>query len=183
MSGEPFQPIGEVARWRALVPLFLDVERGQTVTFEEIGKTLDLDPDDRKPIRAAVRQAGIHLLREHDRSLTSVRDVGYRVAQADEHVDLAGRHQRKSRRALVRARAQVDHVDLSELTEEGRRIVHAAAAALAWQQQQIRKLDLRQKNLEQAVESITTRQERDKAETSAKLADLQRQIEEMRDGK
>ena len=181
MSKDAFEPIGELARWRMLVPLFLAVERGETVPYEDLAKELDLDPADRKPIRAAVRQAGMKLLREHDRSLVAVRGVGYRVARADEHVDLAGRHQRKSRRSLVRARDQVEHVDLSELSEEGRRLAHAVARALTWQQQQIRKLDIRQKNLEDVVESITTRQERTEAETAKRLADLEQQIARMRE--
>lgn len=180
MSGEPFEPIGDLARWRQLVPLFVETPRGSTVTHEELAKALDLDPEsetDRKAIRAAVRQAAIHLSREHDRSLSAVRGVGYRVARADEHVELASGQQRRSRRALSRAKQHVDHVDLSELSEEGRRIVHAAASALAWQQQQIRKLDLRQAGLERVVESIANKAD----VTDERLAALEREIAELRE--
>jgi hypothetical protein len=177
---EPFQPLGELARWRKLVEVFSGVDRGTTLTYDDLAQALELDPvKDRKAIRAAVRQAVPALSKGHDRSLVAVRSVGYRVVLPDEHVDLAGRQQRKSRKALVRAQTHVDHVDLSGLSEEGRRIVHAAASALAWQQAQIRRLDLRQKDLEGAVSSITTRVERTEAEHDARLAELERKIAEL----
>ncbi len=176
----PFAPIGEQARWRTLVAEFCAVDRGTTLTFKQLAAALDLDEEtDRKAIRAAVRQASMALSKDHDRSLVAARGVGYRVALPDEHVDLAGRQQRKSRRALVRAKGHVDHVDLSALSEEGRRIVHAAASALAWQQAQIKRIDLRQKDLELVVGSITTRVERTETEHAARLAELERRIQEI----
>jgi len=172
-----FEPIGERARWRALVDEFARVDRGETITYERLGELLGLHPDgERHAISAAVRKASKALSREHDRSLVNVRNVGYRVALPDEHVDLAGDQQRRSGRALVRARAHVEHVDLSALTEEGRRITLAAASAIAWQQQQIRRLDLRQRDLERAVESVTTRQDRSDEQAAAWRAEIEAKI-------
>lgn len=176
----PFEPIGEQARWRTLVAEFCGVDRGSTLTYKQLAAALDLnDPADRKAVRAAVRQASAALSKEHDRSLVAVRGIGYRVALPDEHIELASYQQRRSRRALARAQDHVDHVDLSGLSEEGRRIVHAAASALAWQQAQIKRIDLRQKDLELVVTSITTRVERTEAEHAARLAELERRIEEI----
>jgi hypothetical protein len=180
MTRPPFEPIGEQARWRTLVDLFAKVDRGAVVTFEDLAEELGLDSvQDRRAIQAAVNQAQKTLSREHDRSLTSVRGVGYRVALPDEHVDLAGRQQRKGRRALQRAQVHVDHVDLSALSDEGRQIVYAAARALAWQQQQIKRLDLRQKDLERVLAGVTTRQERTEAEHGARISELEKRIQEL----
>jgi hypothetical protein len=176
----PFEPIGELARWRVLVDEFRNVARGTTLTYDELGESLDLDPvKDRRAIQAAVGQASKALSRDHERSLVAVRGVGYRVALPDEHIDLAGRQQRKSRNAIVRARRHVDHVDLSGMDEITRSAFHAAARVLAYQEGQIRRLDLRQKDLESAVESVTTKVERIPEDTAARLAELERQIAEL----
>lgn len=180
---EPFQPLGELARWRVLVSEFATVERNTTVSYEQLGKLLDLDPDSgdsRKAIQAAVRQASNRLSKDYDRSLVAVRGVGYRVVLPEEHVELAQRHQKKSRGALVRAKTHVEHVDLSGLTEEGRKIVLATANALSWQIGQIRRLDIRQKDLVRAVEAVTTRQERSEEETAARFAALEAEIQKLK---
>jgi hypothetical protein len=162
----PFEPIGELARWRVLVDEFRNVARGTTLTYDELGESLDLDPvKDRRAIQAAVGQASKALSRDHERSLVAVRGVGYRVALPDEHIDLAGRQQRKSRNA-----------GMDEIT---RSAFHAAARVLAYQEGQIRRLDLRQKDLESAVESVTTKVERIPEDTAARLAELERQIAEL----
>lgn len=180
VTPSPFEPIGEQARWRTLVDVFAKVDRGDVVTIEALAEELGLDPvRDRRAIQAAVNQSQKTLSREHDRSLVAVRGVGYRVALPDEHVDLAGRQQRKGRRALQRAQTHVDHVDLSSLSDEGRQIVYAAARALAWQQQQIKRLDLRQKDLERVLAGVTTRQERTEAEHGARIAELEKKIAEL----
>ena len=180
MGVTPFEPVGELARWRVLVRRFAAVDRGVTLTYEELGAALDLDPvKDRRSIAAAVREASKALSRDHDRSLVAVRNVGYRVVLPDEHLDLAGRHQRKARSQLVKSKTHVDHVDVSGMSEEGRAIFVAAARAIAWQQQQIRRIDLRQQDLERVVDSITTRVERSEEETSARLAELERRIAEL----
>jgi hypothetical protein len=169
-----FQPIGERARWRILVDEFAAVDRGTTISYDQMAEVLDLDPlEDRKAISAAVRSASRVLSSEHERSLVPVRNVGYRVALPDEHVELAGEQQRRSRKALVRARNHVEHVDLSGLSDEGKRIVHAAASALAWQHAQIQRLDLRQKDLERVLDSVTAKVEGDH---ETRLAELEAQI-------
>lgn len=173
MSGL-FEPVGELARWRVLADRFAEVPRGTTVTYEELAQVLDLDPErGRKAVQAAVQQATKVLSVEHDRSLVAVRGVGYRVALPAEHLDLAGFQQRKSGAALVRARRHVDHTDLSGLTEQARRGFHAAAMVLAYQQGQIDQLDLRSRDLEAAVGSITHRVE---GEVSDRLAELERRL-------
>lgn len=177
---KPFEPIGELARWRVLVERFCAVDRGTTLTYEELGEALDLDPvEDRRSIAAAVREASKALSREHERSLIAVRSVGYRVALPDEHIDLAGRQQRKSNRALARAKTHVEYVDLSGMSDEGRALAIAMTRAFTWQQAQMRRMDVRQKDLERVVQSITTRQERTEEETAARLAALERRIAEL----
>ena len=176
----PFEPVGELARWRVLVDLLRGAARGTLVSYAELGEALGLHPEDERPaIRAAVQLAAKHLSREHNRSLAAVRGVGYRVVLPEEHLGLAQAQQRKSRQALVRARGHVEHVDLSELDDVQRGLVMAAASALAWQQAQIRRLDLRQKDLESVVRSVQAQTERTQEETAAQLAELEGRIAEL----
>lgn len=178
----PFEPLGERARWRVLADMFKDTPRGTMIDYAELGDALGLHPDnDRDAIRAAVQAAAKYLSREHNRSLQAVRRFGYRVVMPEEHIDLARSQQRRSRKALSRAQGHVEHVDLSALDDVQRGLVMAAAAALAWQQRQIKRLDLRQRDLESVVESVTTRVERTESEVAARLAELERQIAEMKE--
>lgn len=175
----PFEPIGELARWRVLVGEFAAVARGTTLTYEQLGKVLDLDPArDRKAISAAVGQASKTLSRDHERSLIAVRNVGYRVALPDEHIDLATRHQRKAGRQLARGKSHVENADYSGMSDEGRSLAVAMTRAFIWQQTQMRRMDVRQKDLERVVESITTRVERTEGEHAARLAEIERKIAE-----
>lgn len=180
MSG--FQPVGDLARWRVLVEMFCAVERGTLLSYGLLGDALGLDPAravDRRAIQAAVREASATLSREHERSLVAVRGRGYRVALPDEQLDVAGRQQRKSRNALVRARTHVDHVDLSGMTPETRSMFAAAAQVLAYQEGQIRRLDLRQHDLEAALKSVTTKVERTQEENDRRMAELEARLERL----
>ncbi|MGL5909416.1 MAG: hypothetical protein ACRCZP_05400 [Phycicoccus sp.] len=172
----PFEPVGDRARWRVLVDLFKATARGTMVDYVELGDALGLHPDnDRDAIRAAVQAASKHLSAEHNRSLQAVRGFGYRVVLPEEHIDLARGQQRRSRKALARAQVHVTHVDLSALDEVQRSMVMAAASALAWQQQQIKRLDLRQSDLEQVVASVveTKASVEQVAELEQRIADLE----------
>lgn len=176
----PFEPIGDRARWRVLADIFKETPRGTMIDYEELGDALGLHPvDDRDAIRAAVQSASKCLSREHNRSLQAVRGFGYRVVMPEEHIDLARSQQRRSRKALSRAQGHVENVDLSALDETQRHLVMAAASALAWQQRQIKRLDLRQSNLESVVDSVTTRVQRTESEHAARLAELEERIAEL----
>jgi hypothetical protein len=173
----PFEPVGQRARWKIVYGLLTAAETGTVVTYEEIGAALGLDPGkDRHTIQMAVRRAA----RQHEvadkRALDVVPNSGYMVVHAQEHLRLARKHQSKGSRSLARGQSKVVNVDLSELDPETRRAFEVVAVAFKAQVEFIRRLDVRQARLEDAVNSMTQRTERTELEIDdlkARLARLE----------
>jgi len=95
------------------------------VTYEELSSILELDPErEHTKIIAAVNAAVKPLLKLHQRGIQSVRNVGYRILPAREHVLVANKHQGKAERAMTRALSFYEGTNLSELSETERRLHH-----------------------------------------------------------
>lgn len=169
----PFQPAGEQARWRVVYDLLCKIETGGVLTYEQIGKALDLDVDaDRHPIQMAMRRAA----KEHEeadrRAVEAVPNEGYRVVEAPEHLRLARGQQKRAGRALARGQSKVVHVDLAGLAPDTRRAFEVVARAFAMQMDFNKRLDVRQAKLEQAVDAMSERTER----TEQEIADLKARL-------
>lgn len=181
----PFQPVGKVSRWRVLYELLRPLKPNDEITYEAMGSALGLHPDqERTTIQLAMRRAAKELEEVDNRAVDSVRGVGYRVVHAPEHLTLAERHQRKARHSLVRSNSKVQHVNLAELDQESRKAFEVVGRALTWQLQQMRHLDLRQQNLEEAVKSVyghVQRTEADVSQHDSRLRELERRIAELGD--
>lgn len=99
-----------------------DAEPGKLFTFDDIKGILDHigNEFDRRRIGGVVRQANLRLLKEFKRELISVRDLGYKVAEAREHVRLASARERSADRQIARGLRTLQHVRFEELTENER---------------------------------------------------------------
>jgi hypothetical protein len=175
----PFEPLGDRARWRVVYELLAPLKPGEVITYDELGKALNLDPnDDRHTIQMAVRRAAQSLLTEDSRALDAVKNAGYVVIPAEAHLDLARRHQKKAGRSLERGHDHVEHVDLNALDEETRKAFHVVAHAFAQQRAVVDRLNVKQKRLEQALDAMAPRVERSEseiAELRERLARLEQQ--------
>lgn len=175
-----FNPIGDKSRRQLVVELIAPLEPDDVVTFEQLADVTGLSwQRDKELIRSTVSAARSALANDHHKALAAVRGVGYRVIRPEEHVLVAAQLQRKSGRALALARTTVDTVDLSALSEDGRRLAMAAGAVLAYQQEQIRRLDLRQKGIEKVLGSVTEKVDEVTAATTAhqnRLAELEARL-------
>lgn len=162
----PFEPTGDRARWRIVYDdLLRDCDHGDQVTYETMGAALNLDPDeDRHAIQMAVRRAARELEEVDKRALDAIPNVGYRVVEAMEHMQLARRQQRRSHHALSSGKSKVANVDLSGLDPETRKAFEVMAQAFAMQMDFNRRIDVRQRNLESATRSVVERQERSENE-------------------
>lgn len=178
-----FQPIGDQARWRLLYEILRELDYDEQITYERMAEALDVDPvKDRGTIQVAMYRAAKELSLVNDRSIESVRGVGYRVVTPEEHVSLSRRQQRRSGRALTRAQRHVQHVDLSQMSPEGRSIVHAVSRALTWQQEAMRRLDIRQRDLEQVTKTVAEQGRQtaeETAENSSQLAKLEARLAQL----
>lgn len=171
----PFDPIGEKARWRIVYDVLAKKDHDDTVTYAELGEALDLDPThSRHQIQMAVRRAAKEYLEIDKRALEPVKNQGYRVVQAPEHLRLAQMQQRKSRRALDSGHSKVVNVDLNGMDPEVRKAFDVTAQAFGMLADLHRRLDVRQKRLESAVEAITERSDRSDAEVAELRARLER---------
>lgn len=175
----PFEPIGDQARWRVLYDLLRKLDVNDTLSYDEMGEALDLDPsEDRARIQMAFRRAAKEYEEVDQRAVDVVTNVGYRVVEPPEHLRLARRHQKRSRKELTKGQSKVVHVDLTGMDAETRKAFMVVGQAFAMQQDMMRRMDVRQSRLEEAVASTAERQERSDEE----LAELRARLERLEQG-
>ena len=95
-----------------------------TFSYDELRAELQKDTRqkyDNSAVCAVVRQANLTLLRDHQRELRNVRNVGFRLVPAKEHMDLAKIRNGKADRQIRRALDSLQHVRWDEMDENSRR--------------------------------------------------------------
>lgn len=162
----PFTPAGDHARWRTLYDLLCEREIGEVLTYEEMGEALGLDAKrDRQVMQLAMRRAIRELEVNNSRTTDAVTNIGYRIIEPAEHLSLARRHQGKAKRSVVRAHNKVESADRNLIRDPAVvRALEVAAHILADQQEMMKRMDLRQGNLEKAVASVAQKTERNEDE-------------------
>lgn len=168
------------SRREVAIDLFAALPHDSVVTYEELGRALNLHPvTQRHLIQSSVYAAKLVLATEKKRSIEAIRRVGYRIRLPEEHLVAASQLQLSAGRQLTRARREVDSIDLSMMSPEGRKIALAAATALSFQQQQLRVLDLRHANLQKIIETVSTKVEETREKTEQRLRELETRIAEL----
>lgn len=162
--GHMFETKGDLPEWRLVYDHAATLEVGDTITYDDLDAILGRDfKASRTPIYDAIR----HLEQDSSRTLRNVQNVGYRVAQAIEHEELARHHHRKSGRSIRRAASKIASADRTQLTAEERRRFDDMQAQLDQQATMLRRLDtkvtgvvLNNKRTERAVGDVAARVER-----------------------
>ena len=176
----PFVPVGERARWRVIYDLLIEMQVGDVLTYNKMAMALELDPHaDRHTLQVAMRRAADEYLMSHNHAVEAVINKGYRVVEAPEHVHLAQKHQKRSRRALVRGHKTIVHVDMEALDEETRKAFDIVAAALAAQMDFSRRLDIRQRFLEKSLKEVQEGQQQAQQRTQEELRAMQERLERL----
>lgn len=133
-----FETKGEIPEWRLVYDHAVTLEVGDTITYDDLDAILGRNfKASRSPIYDAIR----HLEQDSRRTLRNVVNVGYRVARAIEHEDLARHHHRKSRRSIRRATSKIASADRRQLTAEERRRFDDMQAQFDQQATMLRRLD------------------------------------------
>lgn len=175
-----FLPAGDVARWRVLYEILKPCQVDDVVTYEQMGKALDLHPvKDRHIIQMAMRRAAKEFEEVDKHAVDAVKNVGYRVVQIKEHLHLARRQQKRAGRALKSGRSKVVNVDFNEIDPETRKAFEVVARAFSMQMDFNRRLDVRQKRLEDVVQSVeqrTLRNEESAKRSEEEIAELKRRL-------
>lgn len=176
----PFEPVGDLARWRTVYDMLKPLVVDDVLTYEALAQALGLNADHDRPVmQAAVRRAARTFEQADKHALVAVPNVGYRVVRADEHVVLARGQQRRASRALERGHSKVVNVDLRGLSPEVRALTEATARAFSLQMDFNRRFDVRQQRLEGVVAEVSERTDRSEAEIAelkARLARLEGEV-------
>lgn len=136
-----FEVKGERSRRDILTSFVRDHQPGDVLTYEVLGDVLGAGS--RGEVQSAVNGAKLAIERDTNRALVAVKNTGYRIVSAREHLPLALVHQRKSMRQVRRAKSKVDHVLLADLSQDERTAVIAAGVAFAAQERFLRTADAR----------------------------------------
>jgi hypothetical protein len=173
----PFEPVKEVARWRIIYEMLKPAEVNDVITYEQMGAALELHPQrHRHVIQMAMRRAAKEFEKVNKHAVEAVKNVGYRVVQPVEHLHLARKQQKRASRALESGHSKAINVDFNEVDGETRKAFELVARAFAMQMDFNRRLDVRQKRLEDVVETVearTNRSEEEIAELKRRLARLE----------
>lgn len=157
IARRPGQPIGQLARWRILYNEMATLRPGEILSYEEMGKLLDLDVlniKDKQVIATSARKAADEL-REHERKICQiVRGHGYQLAEAAQVLVLARRHQARAVVEVEAGRAKIEAVDLTGVDVTTARLIEATGMGFARQAMMMRELDVRQDRLESAMAAV-----------------------------
>lgn len=175
-----FRPAGDIARWRILYDLLRATSVGDILSYEKMAEALDLDPaTERHIMQVAIRRAAEEFAFVDNHAVAAVPNVGYRVVEAKEHMDLAKGHQRRSRKQLMRAETKVVHVDVSALDPNSRKAFEVVATALAAQIDFCRRLDIRQRTLAQQLHAIQQDHRETSERTDEELARMRERLDRL----
>ena len=162
---QPFEPIGEQARWRTVYALLRRQPVNSIITYQQVGDELGLDwQKERDKLRAPIRRAGQELETEDNQTIEVVPNLGYRVVHATEKLRIARGHQRRASRSLTRAHSAVVHVDMNELDPASRAAFEAVGTILAGQMDYLSRFARRQERHEKDLAAMSKKVDRSAAE-------------------
>jgi hypothetical protein len=183
MTRAPFEPLGEKARWRVVYDLLRTTPEDGVITYEAMAEALALDPDkDRPTIQQAVHRAAREFEEADKHAIDVVRGQGYRVVRVREHLTLAKRHQKRSRRSLERGQSKVVNVDLGSMEPEVRKAFEVLAQGFALQADFNRRIETRQTRLDAAIREITDAQSHDRKRTDEEMDELRERLARLERG-
>lgn len=160
-----FTPKGDVAEWRMVADALDALDIGDVLTYDDLTTLLDRDfIANRKPIYAATEW----LERERHRTVDNVANVGYRIVEATEHLDLGKRHHKKARRQMRRTISRLASADRNQLDAEQVAKIDAIENTVRQQADVIRRIDKRVSRVE-AAQATTVQQVDQHAERLARL--------------
>lgn len=161
MTGAPFRPVGDVARWRVLYALMRPLGPGQVLTYEKMADALSLHPDrDRHVLQMAARRAMKELLEVDHRAVDAVRGEGYRIAAPAEHNALARQRNRRARNQLRSGHSIATKVDLTGLNTEQIGALELIARGFAHQMEINERMARKQAQHDEAIGLLMQRVDR-----------------------
>lgn len=147
---------------QVIIELVSEAEPGTVFDYDQFTKSLvypGSGPFDRKRVQQIVRLTNKRLLREFKRLLRPVNGIGYTIAFAKDHVELAEQRNRKSVRQIKWAVDTLDNVRLDEMTDQ-QRAVHLGQQIINKELLTVQRRILRQqKQQSRVIANLTSRVE------------------------
>lgn len=178
----PFKPAGDEARWKVLYRLLTGTATGDVLTYTRIADELGLDPvRHRSAMSSAMQRASAEHLELDKRAVEVVRNEGYRVVTAQEHMRLAKLHNKRAGAQLDLAYSHVVNVDLASMDQEVRKGFEVMARGFLEQMEINRRLESKQRRTDAALAMVTQRSDQTEEEIAVlrdRLASLESRIAE-----
>ena len=167
-----FEPIGDTSRAVQFLEFAEGYDYGDVMKYGDLEHHPGLD---RRGVQAVVNTAVRRLEKTQLKTVEAVTNEGYRIVDPAEHFSRASHYQRKSRRALVRAKSKVQHVDKSKLTPEQRRQADDSVVTLGALADFARQCDIRYaKRVE--VEQLVMKQNAHEVRTDDELTAMRERM-------
>ena len=162
MSPSPFKASREDGKSDRVV-IYDAVSHAEPETFysyddliKVLGRGLKV-PADKMRVYRAVASANRTLLREDRRYLSVVRNEGYRIVRADEHLDIALTKKDQAQSYLRKGMDLLKHARLDELTEIQRTLHEGQLMILAGVYRAVVDSERRHDRQEQIIDGLTRR--------------------------
>lgn len=171
---ELFQPVGDKAQWEVIYE-FICRRRptiGEVISYEEFEGACGFDI---RKCRQAFYKAANLWCEENHRVFVPVTGTGYRVGGGTEHETIARKHHRKSRRSLGKGLKVIRNTDLEQLSPKDRERFQRIELEMRRQSDVIKRLDLRQTKMEDALNAGKKVQE----QTLAEQAETRRRVDQL----
>lgn len=138
-------------RWQIIVPLFEGQSPDAVITIEDLTNSTGFTE---RQIRTSMPRVRSVLLDTEQRELIAVPGIGYRVAAAREHLDIAERLRDGAHKKIRRAKASLDGTRLDELSKDEREAWRKTAETVAMHERILAQHAERLEALELIVEKI-----------------------------
>lgn len=155
---------------QVIIEFVREAQPGTVFTYADLAAVLASGTDrtyERREVQQVVRLANHRLLREHKRCLRPVRGVGYAMAYAKDHHELAGQRNRRGSRQFKWALDTLENVRLDEMSEQDRLIHLAQMQVNSEIYEQQRRILRRQEQQARAIATLTSRVEQMEAKREA----------------
>lgn len=139
-------------QWRVIYDHVCDWAPNDTLSYRDGLKLLDTG--NRALLHQAVGRCNIELLKSRQRQLGNIKNTGYRIIAAAEHIEYVHRDERRAKRAITKASRVGTNVQWGELTNEQRDELLAKNSVLAIKQDILKANDARIKRWDNLRSSL-----------------------------
>lgn len=140
----------------------------------------ELTGSKRSTVQGLVRRATRTLLREHQKTVVCVPNEGYRIAQPEEHVDVALHHHKKGRRQVGQSLLTLRGTNRGRVSAEVLKRLDELEETVSAQQAMLRRMNRKQQEMDRHLAGVRgdTGQNREEIENlTRRFHDLEARLE------